>query len=209
MKRKRWALQIGLWILLGLGQPLAWAAGAYQVGLTVPNQPAPPVFNQPEGIAAAADGSVWVADTGNSRIQHFNAYGTLISMLRIHDGNAVGFIEPTSIAIAADGSLWVASSNRIQHVKTDGTLISVMAKSSPFDYIKNIAIAADGSLWVRIRRSNGKHLAHYKADGTLIAEISVGYSKTGSREGIAMAADGSIWITTANAENHGNGAIAK
>ena len=36
-------------------------------------------FEWPEGISVAPDGSVYVVDTGNDRIQKFDSYGNFIT----------------------------------------------------------------------------------------------------------------------------------
>ena len=72
-------------------------------------------------IAVASDGSVYVADTANHRIQKFTSAGVFISQwgtegngsFRRGDGQ---FDEPGGIAVASDGSVYVADTdnNRIQ-----------------------------------------------------------------------------------------------
>ena len=71
-------------------------------------------FNKPRGIAIAPDGSVYVADTENHRIQHFSPDGTYLNSWGTFADIVVGpapegtFNQPWDIAVATDGSVFVA-----------------------------------------------------------------------------------------------------
>jgi DNA-binding beta-propeller fold protein YncE len=71
----------------------------------------------PRGIAVAGDGSIWIADTGNSRIEMFNNDGTFANELvgTLGSGNDQ-FNFPQGIRIGPGGLLYVADAynNRIQ-----------------------------------------------------------------------------------------------
>jgi tripartite motif-containing protein 71 len=71
----------------------------------------------PRGIAVAGDGSIWIADTGNSRIEMFNNDGTFANELVGTLGSANDqFNFPQGIRIGPGGLLYVADAynNRIQ-----------------------------------------------------------------------------------------------
>jgi DNA-binding beta-propeller fold protein YncE len=72
-------------------------------------------------------GSVYVADTGNNRIQQFSHNGTFISTWG-SEGNTNGqFIGPAGIAVnPMTGSVYVADTgnNRIQQFSHKGTFIN-------------------------------------------------------------------------------------
>ena len=90
-------------------------------------------FFSPRGVAAAPDGSLYVADFMNHRIQHLDADGNLIgqwgSYASIDAGSAPGgtFNEPWGIAVAPDGSVYVADTwnHRVQKFSADGAFISM------------------------------------------------------------------------------------
>lgn len=73
-------------------------------------------FSAPRGITLEADGSVWIADSGNHRLQHFKADGGFIEQFGSKGTGAGKLSEPKSIAIADDGHMWVTETgnNRIQ-----------------------------------------------------------------------------------------------
>ncbi|HEX7556155.1 MAG TPA: hypothetical protein VF338_05990, partial [Leptolinea sp.] len=68
-------------------------------------------FNKPRGIATAPDGSVYVADSANQRIQHLSQDGQLLQSWGtfgdLTKGAAPGgtFNEPWSVAVGLDGSV--------------------------------------------------------------------------------------------------------
>ena len=68
------------------------------------------------GVAAASDGSVYVADKNNNRIQKFTSEGVFVSKWgTLGTGNGL-FSDPTGVAVVSDGSVYVANKNnsRIQ-----------------------------------------------------------------------------------------------
>jgi len=72
-------------------------------------------LNMPQGIDVHPDGSVWVADTGNNRIQVFSADGKLMSVMGRLGSQSGEFQSPTGLAWH-NGSLFVADSgnSRVQ-----------------------------------------------------------------------------------------------
>jgi len=70
----------------------------------------------PTGLFAESDGSIYVADNNNHRIQKFTSQGVFVSKWGM-DGTGDGeFDQLNGIAVASDGSVYVADTNnhRIQ-----------------------------------------------------------------------------------------------
>ena len=73
-------------------------------------------FAFPRGVAVASDGSVYVADANNHRIQKFNSDGMFVIRWGTEGSGDGEFIYPNGIAVAPDGSVYVSDQNnhRIQ-----------------------------------------------------------------------------------------------
>ena len=76
-------------------------------------------FISPNAVAVASDGSVYVADMNNHRIQKSTSEGVFVSQLgpRGTRGSADGwFSQPYGVGVASDGSVYVADmkNHRIQ-----------------------------------------------------------------------------------------------
>ena len=110
-------------------------------------------FNNPRGIARAADGRLFVADSLNHRIRVISADGATVSTYAgsgntgisgggFADGSTstARFRAPRDIALAADGRLFVADrlNHRIRVISADGATVSTYAGDG-------VAAFADGS----------------------------------------------------------------
>ena len=88
----------------------------------------PGQFLAPRGIAVAADGSVYVANSQNHRIQHLSPDGSVLDLWGSFADSAAGeapggtFNEPWSVAVGPDGSVFVADTwnHRVQKFSSDG-----------------------------------------------------------------------------------------
>jgi DNA-binding beta-propeller fold protein YncE len=110
-------------------------------------------LNLPAGIDVAADGTIWVADTRNDRIQSYNPTTTTWT---VHT-NASGlsnFSLPWGVTIAPDGNIWVADSGQDRIVKMTTTGTSIFAATGPDMGAGNlnspaaIAFGLDGTIYI-------------------------------------------------------------
>ena len=92
-----------------------------------------PLFKYPEGIGVDSVGNVYVADTGNHRIQKFTPNGVLIQKWGCYGTNKGEFYDPRDVALGRFDSLYVVDSGialgdqpnySIQQFSLDGTFIS-------------------------------------------------------------------------------------
>lgn len=136
-------------------------------------------LNQPYGIAAAPDGSLYIADSNNHRIRRVSPDGVISTIA----GNGVyGFggdggpatsaqlAGPSSIALAPDGSVYIADygNARIRRVTPDGKISTVAgtgvagfsgdggpATSAQLNSPSSIAVnPTDGSLYIADTANN-------------------------------------------------------
>ena len=59
-------------------------------------------FNAPAGVAVASDGSVYVTDSGNHRIQKFTSEGVFVSKWGTEGTGDGQFIQPATVAVASE-----------------------------------------------------------------------------------------------------------
>jgi predicted membrane-bound mannosyltransferase/DNA-binding beta-propeller fold protein YncE len=144
-------------------------------------------FNAPHGIAVAPDGSIYVADTNNNRIQHFTGEGKFInawgSFSDVTAGNApIGtFNQPWALAISPDGKyVYVADTwnHRIQKFTADGTPVKMWGKSlydplnnDPYGIWGPRGIAVDSQGRVFVADTGNKRILVFDSDGNFISQI--------------------------------------
>jgi tripartite motif-containing protein 71 len=85
------------------------AAGAYKTAFGVKGAPGgadkPGEFNEPSGIAVGPNGTVYVSDAWNERIQKFSPRGKPLGEF---GGTRYSFFSPRALAVDAAGMLYVA-----------------------------------------------------------------------------------------------------
>lgn len=104
-------------------------------------------FDNPRGLTVDINGNIFVADTGNSRIEKFFPNGTYIESIGTKDGyGQLG--QPNGLAIDRVGNIYVAdvATHSVRKLTPDGTLI---AQWAPALYgPRRIAIGPDDSIYV-------------------------------------------------------------
>ncbi|HEY8082607.1 MAG TPA: S8 family serine peptidase [Solirubrobacterales bacterium] len=117
-------------------------------------------LSEPAGIAIGAEGDIWVADTGNDRIQQFDSEGKYVSQLGETGAGNGQLSEPAGIGIGgatinAEDSIWVtdAGNNRIQAFDpASGKYLANFGESGAgegqFSLPKGIVFDPAGNLWI-------------------------------------------------------------
>jgi DNA-binding beta-propeller fold protein YncE len=166
-------------------------------------------FQNPRNITIAADGSLYVADTNNHRIQHITSDGEVLhvwgSFADRSTGNAPGgtFYEPWGIAVGPEGNIYVVDTwnHRVQKFSQNGEFIS------QWGYFGQ---AEDGyALWgprdvfvddqgqVFITDTGNKRIVIYDSDGDYLTEFGGPGLLAGQFDepvGLAMDSQGRIYI---------------
>ncbi|MBI2962906.1 MAG: hypothetical protein HYY35_04065, partial [Deltaproteobacteria bacterium] len=149
-------------------------------------------FLEPRDLAAAPDGTLYVADFGNGRIQRIDRDGRAVAAFG-SPGAALGqFREPCGVAVDRDGSVYVADTwnHRIQKLSAAGVPLAVWAAG--FYGPRGIALDRRGRVWVA---DTGNHrVVRLDADGGVERE----WGREGERlrypVGIAVGAGGEVFV---------------
>lgn len=102
-------------------------------------------LREPAGLAIAADGTLYIADSGNHRVRRVGTDGIITTYAGngragpLGDGGAAVEAElnnPVALALDAAGNLFIADlgNNRIRKVSTQGTISTVAGSSSIYGY---------------------------------------------------------------------------
>ena len=199
---------------------LATVAGsAGQYGFN--DGPAPRArFNEPNGVAVARDGTVYVCDRYNATIRRITAEGAVTTMagragmagMANGAASAARFNAPRRIAVAADGAIYVADTGNhaVRKIAPGGTVETIVASAANdrMDPV-GLAIDAEGNLLVAdawshvIRKIDGSGRMSIAAglpgvNGSV--DGPVGSARFNAPEGVAVDAEGAIYV--ADTANH-------
>lgn len=164
------------------GGAITTVAGNGQGSFSGDGRPASEVsLNEPEGVAVAPDGTLYVSDTGNHRIRKIDTAGVISTLAGTGNepfngdvaAGSANLSRPTGLAVAPDGTVYVADTghDRVRRIDTDGTVTTVAGNGvAAFDgdggqgsraSLKGpraVALGPDGELYIadtgnnRIRR---------------------------------------------------------
>ncbi|HEY8605837.1 MAG TPA: hypothetical protein VIM12_01825 [Noviherbaspirillum sp.] len=172
-------------------------------------------FNRPWGIAAAADGTVYVADSGNYLIRTISSSGVVATHAGTYgtrgrvDGaaGAASFLGPQGVALDAAGTLYVTDwfgppapnipegSTLVRKVAADGSVTTmagtIAGETGPATFRDTFAIAADGAGNVFL--AAGNRVSKVSANGTVSAVTASG-APFQSLEGLAIDGSGNLYV---------------
>jgi streptogramin lyase len=137
------------------------------------------LFDSPRGIATDSAGDIFVADTGNGRIEKFSPGGTLLSTMGTKESGR-GVAAPNGVAIDRSGNIYIADAgtHRVLKVKPDGTLIAEWKGPAPGFYgPRRIAIGPDDSVYV-VDQGHAR-IVKFGPDGEALASWGDGGSGEG------------------------------
>ena len=113
-------------------------------------------FATPTGIDVADDGTIWVADTQNDRVERRNPSTGVWTVYATAQGDTAGFSSPWGVTVAPNGQIWVADTGRDRLVRmsaggvfssaVDRTTLGIASMDAPFD----VALGVDGSIYVSV-----------------------------------------------------------
>ena len=202
MKGARWKIGLGALIAgaaCAAGATAGGGAGSgYKVvgtfGKTGPGQ-----VSGANGIVVASNGSVYVADSNNSRVVVFSAGGAYRAKWGSSGIGNGEFANPRDVDIAPNGTIWVADdgNSRAQGFSATGTYQSSLSIGNEYSAR---GVAVDGNGNVLVAAEDGDHSGFRVFAGAAgSAGPLLGRGASAARD-IEASPDGTVFMTTADAK---------
>jgi sugar lactone lactonase YvrE len=172
-------------------------------------------FNDPTGVAVAADGSIYVADQYNATVRRLSLDGTVTTiagrsgLTGVTEGVAAAarLSAPRRLAVAADGSVYIADAGNhaIRRISADRVVDTIATVNAP-DRMDPAAVAIDSAgnvliadSWSHVvRRIGSDHRVSVLAGvpgSSGSADGPVGNARFNAPEGIAVDRNGNVYVS--------------
>ncbi len=161
-------------------------------------------LEKPVGVAVDGSHNVWVADTGHSRVQEFNAKGEFVREFGGSGSGNGAFNKPEGIAVGSSGNVYVADTGneRVQEFNSKGEFVRVIGSlgegNGQFVEVRGVAVDGEGHLWTVESGGFGKtRVQEFTAEGVYITQFGTkgaGNVQFKEPKGIATDSKGYVWV---------------
>jgi DNA-binding beta-propeller fold protein YncE len=158
-------------------------------------------FDWPSGVAVDSSGNVYVADTGNNRIQKFTSAGAFITQWGSYGSGNGQFDWPAGVAVDSTGNVYVADTLniRIQKFTSAGAFITQWGGSGTgngqFNTPYGVAVDSSGNVYVADTLNN--RIQKFTSAGIFSAQWGSSGSGNGQffePRGVAVDSSGNVYV---------------
>jgi len=173
------------------GEPL----GIYGAPGSGPGQ-----LRSPTGLAVDVAGNLYIADSGNGRIQKWSPGGTFLAEWGSTGDHEGRLDDPAGVAVGPGGDLYVtdAGRHRVVRFDLDGRLLGHWGGPHELSSPRGIAVDPAGNVYVV---DTGNHrVRKFSPSGENLGSVGGPESGPGQLErpyGVAVDADGNLYVTDA------------
>jgi len=168
-------------------------------------------FMSPNGVAVDSSGNIYVADTGNARIQKFDSNGNFILKFGTVGSDIGQFAFPFGVAVDSTGNIYAADSgnDRIQKFDSNTNFIFKFGTNGSgdgqFAFPGDIAVDSSGNIYVA--DTGNSRIQKFDSNGNFI--LKFGTFGSGNRQfmspnGVAVDSSGNIYVADSgeDTDNH-------
>lgn len=166
-------------------------------------------FQWPQSVAIHPGGDVYVADTGNDRVQKFDEAGHFIAAWGERGSGEGQFLSPYGIAVSPDGSVFVSDrdNHRIQVFETDGHYVTEFGEPGYGNGMLESprGLALDGNQTLYVADTLNHRIQAFSAAGEYVGKWgrsedvqSSGYGEFNRPADVAFNAKGEMFVVEAN-----------
>ena len=167
-------------------------------------------FSWPEDAAVAPDGTVWLADTRNSRLQHWpaNLAATGVTDVGTKGSGKGQFNYIEGLTVDASGVVWVAdtNNNRIESYNPSNNQFNVYgglgSGTCQFNNPQGVAVGPSGQIYVADTLNNRIDEFTISGGSCSTSSWSTYSGSLNGPQGVTVAGDGTVWVA-----DSGNNAI--
>ena len=114
----------------------------------------PGQLSEPRGLTLDSEGDVWIADTGNNRIQEFDAEGGFVQEFGSLGAGDGKLDHPSALALDGSGDVWVADTgnDRTEEFSPEGEYLAQFGEAgtgeAQLSEPRGLALGSAGTMWV-------------------------------------------------------------
>lgn len=184
-----------------IGTPGVWGNANDQFG---------DYWRGPTDVAVGPDGKVYVADTGNQRVQIFDSNGNYVDTLGSSGSGPGQFTDPYGVAVDSNGNIYVADEEN-QRVQIFNSSLSYVAQlgqtgvagddNAHFDHPQGVTVDKNGNIYVADSSNNRVQVfdsgRNYVRTIGHTGEYSPGFGWFSQPQDVAVDAQGRVYVADA------------